>query len=69
MRHTQHLGKKTLDKEGKLQVMYRILKDQLRSAKKQLLIIKKNNHEEHLKALDLKRHIESAKQKKDEHSI
>jgi len=43
MRHTKHLGKKTLDKEGKLQVMYRILKDQLRSAKRQLLTIKKNN--------------------------
>jgi hypothetical protein len=49
--------------------MYRILKDQLRGAKKQLLIIKKNNHAETLKALDLKRKIESAKQNKDEHSI
>ena len=42
-RHLEHLGKKTLDKENRLQVIYRILKDQLRIHKKQLLQIKKEN--------------------------
>ena len=36
-RHCDHLGKRTLDKESRLQVIYRILKDQLRVAKKTLL--------------------------------
>ena len=36
-RHCDHLGKKNLDKESRLQVIYRILKDQLRIAKKNLL--------------------------------
>ena len=40
-RHVEHLGKRTLDKENRLQVIYRILKDQLRLHKKQLLNIKK----------------------------
>ena len=45
------------------------MKDQLRIAKKQLLTIKKNNAEEQKKALDLKRKMEKASAKKDEHSI
>lgn len=50
-------------------MVYRILKDQLRLAKKQLLIIKKNRFADEQKALDLKRKIDAAKQKNDEHSI
>ena len=50
-------------------MIYRILKDQLRNAKKQLLIIKKNNAAEAKKALDFKRKVEAANAKKDEHSI
>ena len=68
-RHLEHLGKKTLNQEDRLQVIYRILKDQLRIAKKQLLTIKKNNASEHKKALDLKRKMEKANAKQDEHSI
>lgn len=50
-------------------MIYRILKDQLRNAKKQLLIIKKNNASEAKKAMELKKKIEAANAKKDEHSI
>ena len=49
--------------------MYRILKDQLRVAKRSLLNIKKNNAEEARKALDLKRKMDAAKAKNKEHSI
>ena len=38
-------------------------------AKKSLLVIKKNNAAETKKALDLKKKIEAAKEKRDEHSI
>ena len=68
-RHAHHLSKKTLDKESRLQVIYRILKDQLRIAKKQLLVIKKNNAAEAAKALELKRKMQIAAAKKDENSI
>ena len=50
-------------------MVYRILKDQLRIAKKQLLVIKKNRFAEEHKALDLKRKIDATNQKNDEHSI
>lgn len=39
-RHMEHLAKKTLNKEHRLQVVYRILKDQLRIHKRQLLTMK-----------------------------
>lgn len=68
-RHAEHLGKKLLDKETRLQVIYRILKDQLRIAKKQLLTIKKNNAAEQKKAMELKKKIEESAQKKEEGSI
>ena len=52
-----------------MQVIYRILKDQLRKAKKELLFIKKNNAAELKKTLELKKKIEAAKDKKEDHSI
>lgn len=33
-KHVEHLSKKNMSKENRLQVIYRILKDQLRNAKK-----------------------------------
>ena len=68
-RHAEHLGKKLIDKETKLQVVYRILKDQLRIHKKQLLTIKKNSAAEWKKAMDLKKKIEASKEKNVEGSI
>ena len=41
----------------------------MRKAKKELLFIKKNNAAEQKKALDLKKRIEAAKDKVNEHSI
>lgn len=40
-RHAEHLAAKVLDEESKMQVMYRILKDQLRGAKRKLLAMKR----------------------------
>ena len=68
-RHAEHLGKKLLDKETRLQVIYRILKDQLRIAKKSLLTIKKNAAAEQKRAMDLKKKIDESAQKKVEGSI
>ena len=36
-RHVENLSKDRLDEESKLQVIYRILKDHLRKAKKELV--------------------------------
>jgi len=36
-RHATHLAKRNLDEESRLEVIYRVLKDQLRRAKKDLL--------------------------------
>ena len=49
-RHAEHLGKKVLDEESKMQVVYRILKDQLRVAKRRLLFLKRQNAVESRKA-------------------
>lgn len=39
-RHAVHLSKRNLDEESRLEVIYRVLKDQLRRAKNDLLKIK-----------------------------
>lgn len=68
-RHVEHLGKKSLDRENRLQVIYRILKDTLRHHKRQLLQIKRQKAYEHKRALEMQRKIEKAKEKKDEKCI
>ena len=57
-RHAEHLGKKVLDEESKMQVVYRILKDQLRVAKKRLLFFKRQNAVETRKAYSLQKKME-----------
>lgn len=68
-RHVDNLGNKTLNKENRLQVIYRILKDQLRIHKKQLLNIKKQKAADQRRALDFQRRMEKASAKKDTNSI
>lgn len=45
-RHAYQLSKPNLDKESRLEVIYRILKEQLKKAKTDLLEIKKNRDKE-----------------------
>ena len=56
-RHAEHLAKKDIDEESRLEVIYRVLKDQLRKAKKGLLVMKKEKDNERRRALELKRRI------------
>lgn len=58
-KHADHLAKKDLDEESRLQVIYHILKEQLRKAKGELLELKKNRDK------DLKRAIAFKKQLRD----
>ena len=57
------MSKKNIDEESYVQVVYQVLKDNLRKAKKQLLEMKSNKAEERRKALQFKREIEEAKLK------
>ena len=59
-RHADRLEKKDIDHESKLEVVYRILKDELRRAKKELLGIKKNNDIKKRQAMELKKRITEA---------
>lgn len=63
------LADNKLQYEDRLQVVYRILKDHLRQAKKQLLMVKKRNQEDYAKAIQFKRRIEAANAKNEEGSI
>jgi len=56
-RHADHLSKKDIDEESRLEVIYRVLKNQLRKAKKGLLTLKKEKEVERRRALELKRRI------------
>lgn len=58
-KHADHLARKDLDEESRLQVIYHILKEQLRKAKGELLELKKNRDK------DLKRAIAFKKQLRD----
>lgn len=62
-RHLDHMMAKDIDDESHIQVVYQVLKDNLRKAKKQLLEMKSNKAEERRKALQFKREIEEAKLK------
>jgi hypothetical protein len=55
--HIDHLANKDLDFESRLQVIYQILKDQLRRAKSELLQLKKNRNKDLKRALTFKRDI------------
>ena len=57
------LSKPSLDKESRLEVIYRILKEQLKKAKSDLLEIKKNRDKEQKAAEELKIKIKLAQQK------
>lgn len=67
--HADHLAKKDLDDESRLQVIYHVLKDQLRLAKKDLLKMKNERDQELKRALDFKRKLKEAAQKADKNSI
>ena len=59
-RHTEHLAKKDTDEESRLQIIYRIMKDQLRMTKKELLNWKNSRDKRNRQALELKKKIEEA---------
>lgn len=59
-RHTEHLANKDTDEESRLQIIYRIMKDQLRVTKKELLGWKNSRDKRARQALELKRKIEEA---------
>ena len=68
-RHADHLANKDLDDESRLEVVYRVLKDQLRKAKKDLLATKKNRDTRLKKALDLKKNMKDAVERDEKGSI
>ena len=53
-RHADRLEKKDIDEESKLEVTYRILKDQLRRAKQELLKIKMGKEVRKKEAIEIK---------------
>lgn len=54
-----------LDFESRLEVIYRILKDQLRKTKRDLLNVKKDKENERKRALEWKRRMENAARNKE----
>jgi hypothetical protein len=59
-RHAERLEHRDIDNESRLEVIYRILKEELRRAKKDLLGIKKNKEIKKRQALELKKKIAEA---------
>lgn len=57
------LKSKSLDEESKLEVIYSVLKDQLRKAKADLLQIKKHKEVEKKAALELQLKIKQAQER------
>jgi hypothetical protein len=68
-RHAERLEHKDLDHESRLEVVYRILKEELRRAKKDLLGIKKNKEIKKRHAIELKKKIAEANAKEGKDSI
>lgn len=64
-RHAEQLNKPNLDEESRLEVIYRILKDQLRRAKSDLIIIKKSKQVRRDSALELRKRIQEAHERAD----
>jgi hypothetical protein len=58
------LQKRNLDQESRLEVIYRILKDQLKRAKLDLLEIKKDKKNERIMAEKIKRRMQQSAQNK-----
>lgn len=54
-KHADHLAQKDLDSESRLQVIYHILKEQLRLAKTDLLELKKNRDRDLKRAIAFKK--------------
>jgi len=54
-RHAEQLIRRNLDEESRMEVVYRVLKDQLRHAKKDLLNTKKEKEHERLIAMESKK--------------
>jgi hypothetical protein len=67
-RHADRLEKKDIDNESRLEVVYRILKEELRRAKKELLGIKKYKDIRNREARELKRKVTEANIKNKEES-
>ena len=68
-RHVDNLAADNLDEESRLQVIYRILKDHLRNAKKELIQVKKDREKRAQQALEFKKMLEQAKERKDKENI
>ena len=62
-RHADQLQKKNLDKESRLEVIYRVLKDQLRRAKGDLLEMKRDKESHRLAAIAVKKRIDAAQER------
>ena len=58
------LQKRNLDQESRLEVIYRILKDQLKRAKLDLLEIKKDKKNDRIMAEKIKRRMQQSAQNK-----
>ena len=56
-RHADRLENKDIDEESRMEVIYRILKDELRKTKKKLLEAKKEKENKRRRALDLKMRV------------
>lgn len=63
-RHADMLQKRNLDQESRLEVIYRILKDQLKRTKLDLLEIKKDKKNERIMAEKIKRRMQQSAQNK-----
>ena len=57
------MRKKDIDPESHIALIYQILKDNLRKAKKQLLVIKQNREKENLKNLEFQKKLSEAAEK------
>lgn len=70
-RHAEHLARKNMDSESRMEVIYRVLKDQLRGAKKELIQAKKDRTKEEKLRAETKRKILAAKEraKKDDNLL
>jgi hypothetical protein len=67
--HIDHLANKDLDIESRLQVIYRILKDQLRRAKNELMQLKQDRAKDLKRALSFKREIQAAAETQEKGSL
>lgn len=59
-KHADHLANKDLDDESRLHVIYHVLKEQLRLAKSDLLVMKKTREQDLKRAIAFKKELKAA---------